>query len=116
MADYKAYDVKNLAKAPYVEYTVPVKKGENKIDVRCLSSFPINPTYDLRVGVAIDNQPADIISVKTEATKGKWHETSIAGYSPATVDYKADKDGTVNIKVYLMDPGVVINDIVSTPI
>ena len=114
--DYKAYKANELAKTPFVEYSVPVKKGRNKIDVRCLSSFPLNPNYDLRVGVAVADVPAEVISVKTEATKGKWHETSIAGHSPATLEYDSDKDGEVNVKVYLMDPGVVVNDIVSTPL
>lgn len=114
--NHKAYEASELAKAPYVEYLVPVKQGENKIDVRCLSSFPLNPNYDLRVGVAVDEKSPEVISVKTEATKGKWHQTSIAGYSPATVGYTTSHDGDVKVKVYLLDPGVVVNDIVSAPI
>ena len=75
--DMKAYT--STAQAPYAEYQVPVKKGKNHFEVRCLPTFPINATYDLRVAVAIDGKTPVISSLKTVAMEGKWNTTVIQG-------------------------------------
>ena len=106
--DMTKYDAAN---APYVEYDVPVKAGQNTITVRCLPTFPINTSYDLRVAVSIDGAAPVTTSLKTIAMEGKWNTTIPRGYNDATAEYESAEDKTIKVRVALMDPGVVVNDI-----
>lgn len=111
-----AYTQQTLNKAPYAEYDVPVEAGNGKVVVRCLSSFPVNEKYDLRVAVSVDGNEPQVISVKTKAMDhygNDWHKTVLAGYSPAAVNYHSDSRRTAKVKVWLLDPGVAINDVQS---
>ena len=100
-----------VARAPWLEYDVPVKTGLNKIAVRCLPTFPVNTTYDMRVAVSVAGAAAKTISLKTVAQEGKWNTTVLQGFNDATVDYEATEDKTVKVRVSLLDPGVVVSDI-----
>ena len=102
---------------PYADYDVPVCQGRNAIEVRCLCSFPLNTSYDLRVGIAIGNEPTKVISVATRAMSNygnNWHKTVLKGYSPATVEYESPADTSIRVRIYFMDPGLVINGIRAT--
>lgn len=108
-----AYTSGRISQAPWAEYDVPVKAGKNSIQVRCLCTFPLNSTYDLRVGVSIDGKQAEVRSLKTTAMEGKWNTTVPQGFNDATIDYTADEDKTVKVRVSFMDPGVVLSEIYS---
>ncbi len=108
-----AYTSGRISQAPWAEYDVPVKAGKNSIQVRCLCTFPLNSTYDLRVGVSIDGKRAEVKSLKTTAMEGKWNTTVPQGFNDATIDYTADEDKTVKVRVSFMDPGVVLSEIYS---
>ena len=106
--DMTKYDV---SRAPFLEYEVPVRKGYNSISVRCLPTFPVNTTYDLRVALSIDGGAPKTLSLKTVATEGKWNQTVLQGFNDATVQHKSTKDGNVRLRVALLDPGVVVSDV-----
>ena len=106
--DMTKYDADN---APYVEYDVPVKAGDNTIVVRCMPTFPINTSYDMRVAVSVDNASPVTTSLKTTAMEGKWNTTVVQGFNDATSEYKSEEDKTIKVRVALLDPGVVVNDI-----
>ena len=111
--DMKAYT--SASSAPYAEYTVPVKKGLNVIQVRCLPTFPINTSYDLRAGISVDGKAASVISIKVSAMTDTWDETVALGFFPASVHYNSTEDGTVSVRVSFMDPGLCISAVASIP-
>lgn len=113
--DITAYGT--VATAPYADYDVPVSRGQNTIMVRCLCSFPLNPAYDLRVGIELPEAAPAVFSVKTKAMDNygnNWHKTVLKGYSPAEVRYESDADKTIRVRIYFMDPGLVVNDVYVT--
>ncbi|UKK51670.1 glycosyl hydrolase 115 family protein [Prevotella sp. E13-17] len=112
--DMKAYEDTQIAEAPYVDYEIPVKVGRNTIEVRCLSNFPINTDYDLRVALSIEGAWTNTQSLRTTAMKGKWHTTVAQGYNDATIDYESQEEKTIKLRISLMDPGVVISEIRNT--
>jgi hypothetical protein len=112
--DTKAYSGTNLSGAPYAEYDVNVKTGINTIQVRCLPSFPVNSSYDLRIAIAVDGSTPQVCSLKTTAMAGKWNTTVIQGFNDGTVNYTSTKNKTVKVRVYLLDPGVVLSEIDTT--
>lgn len=111
--DMKAYQT--ASSAPYVEYTMPVRKGLNVIQVRCLPTFPLNTTYDLRAGISVEGQAASVISIKVSAMTDNWDETVAQGYFPAAVHYTSTEDKTVKVRVSFMDPGLCVSAVASYP-
>ena len=111
--DLTAYT--SCSQAPYAEYSIPVQKGLNVIQVRCLPTFPLNTTYDLRVGISVDGKTPSVLSVKTTAMTTPWDETVVQGYMRAAVHYTSTKDQTVPVCVYFMDPGSTVCAMASIP-
>ncbi len=110
--DYTHYNSgSDLESAPYVQYSVPVRTGENTIEVRCLPTFPIHSGEDMRVAVSVNGGKANVISLKTEATVGKWNNTVMQGYNDATVTYTSENDDNVDVKVSLLDGGIAVSQI-----
>lgn len=109
--DETVYSADKAGSAPYAEYDVEVKSGANMISARCLPTFPINSSFDLRVAISVDGGEPQVCSLKTTATEGKWNTTVLQGFNDATVTYNADEDKTVSVRVYMLDPGVVLSEI-----
>ena len=114
--DMTAYGADRLDSAPYAEYEIAVRRGINTIEARCLPTFPVNAAYDLRIAISVDGGEAEIRSLKTTAMEGKWNRTSIQGYNEGAVVYDSDSDKTVTVRVWMLDPGVVLSEIHSTPL
>ena len=111
--DLTAYT--SCSQAPYAEYSAPVQKGLNVIQVRCLPTFPLNTSYDLRVGISVNGNTPTVLSVKTTAMTTPWDETVVQGYLRAAVHYTSTKDQTVPVRVYFMDPGSTVCALASIP-
>lgn len=107
--DMNAYT--DVSKAPFAQYCVDVKPGNNRIHVRMLPTFPINSSYDLRVAVAIDGQRPVVHSIKTVATRGNWNTNVLQGYADVVADYTSVDSRSIDLRVSFMDPGVVMSQI-----
>ena len=106
--DYTHY---SPADAPYLEYSVPVKAGLNEIEARFLPVFPIHSGDPLEVAISINGSEPIKTSLKTQAMEGKWLTTTLRGYNDACVSHKAEADGMAAVRVYLLDPGLVLSQI-----
>lgn len=111
--DMNAYA--STSQAPYAEYSVPVRKGLNVIQARCLPTFPINSTYDLRAAISVDGGTASTISIKVGAMTSVWDETVAQGYYPASVHYVSDRDKEVPVRIHFMDPGLTVSAVAGIP-
>lgn len=110
--DYTSYSAeKDLDSAPYVKYSVPVKAGMNSIEVRFLPTFPVHSGQSLNVALAVNGGKCSVHSLKTVATEGKWNTNVLRGYNDATLTYDAPEDGTADLTVYLLDPGIAVSGI-----
>ncbi len=112
--DMTQYSSTNLDAAPYVEYDVTLKPGINDIAARCVPNFPINSNYDARVAISVDGAKATTKSLKLVATEGVWNTAVLQGFVEAKVSHKVDEEKTVKVKVYLLDPGIVLSDVYVT--
>ena len=111
------YSKLHLASAPYAEYNVPVKSGTNYIAVRCLPSFPIHSGMSLRCAVSVSNKAPVVHDLTLTAESNPWNTYVIQGFSEANETYESDIDTTIPVRVYFMDPGLVVSEIdVTMPI
>lgn len=111
--DYTRYTFSNYTAAPFTDYQVTLKQGTNVLSIRCLPTFPIHPDYELRIGAKIGEQPIDIQSIATVAMKAKWNTTVVEGFVDVEKEIIVDNDQTINVRIYFLDPGVVLSSIVT---
>jgi len=109
--DLTAYSSGSLSSAPSAEYDIPVGAGVNIIKVRCLPTFPLNSSYDLRYAVSIDGGSATVQSIKTTAQTSAWDTNVLRGWAGGSHSYVSDAEKTVRVKIYFLDPGLVLSDI-----
>jgi len=109
--DLTAYSSGSLSSAPSAEYDVPVGAGVNIIKVHCLPTFPLNSSYDLRYAVSIDGGSATVQSIKTTAQTSAWDTNVLRGWAGGSHSYVSDAEKTVRVKIYFLDPGLVLSDI-----
>lgn len=102
------------ADAPYVEYSVPVKAGENTITPHFLPTFPLHAGGTLRYAAqltATQSSPS-VYSIATTATSSVWSQNVLRGWATGkSLSYEATTDGTVTLRLYLMDPGIALCEI-----
>ncbi|MBR1800273.1 MAG: glycosyl hydrolase 115 family protein [Bacteroidaceae bacterium] len=104
----------NATDAPYIDYALPVKAGMNTITLRFLPTFPLHAGGTLRYGIQYltTGGKASTFSIATTATSSTWNQNVLRGWSTGkSHEYEADEDGTLSIRVYLMDPGIALSEI-----
>jgi hypothetical protein len=95
----------------YTTYAVNLAKGEYKIIVKCLPDFSMNSSKQLRYGIAINGEPEQIVNVYCETESKAWEQNVVNGFSYGTTMHVIKTGGKTNIKLFLKDPGLVINTI-----
>ncbi len=97
---------------PYVEYEIPVKKGDNTITVMCVPAFPLNKDYRLRYTISIGGGKSETKRVDAEVGGDAWSQNVLKGYTQNTTShYVAQQDGKVLVRVSFPDPGLAIQGI-----
>ena len=109
--DMRAYGWDEQQEAPYVEYDIPVRMGNNHIELRCLPTFPLNSKYDLRLVLSVDDKMKAETSIKTMAGSRQWNKAVVQGYCTSSMDYVSEKAGIVRLRVSMLDPGIVLSKI-----
>ena len=110
--DLTTYSSSSLSSAPSAEYDIEVGKGVNIIKVRCLPTFPLNSSYDLRYAISIDGQTATVQSIRTTAQSSAWDTNVLRGWAGGSHSYVSSEAKTIRVRIYFMDPGLVLSDIV----
>ena len=105
-------DMTNYTKAddaPWVEYELPLQKGTHNITVKCLPTFPLNAEHaTLRIAMKVADGAYEQFSIKNTATQGEWNTNVLQGFVARTKQFKATADGTVTLRLALMDPGIAV--------
>ena len=109
-----AYTTSNITTAPYAEYIVPVKKGTNTIDIRCLPTFPLYQDLQLRFAASVGNGTPTFFNIRTEAETGAWDTNVLRGYANGIITYQSTEDKTITIRVYFPDPGLIVSSLIIT--
>jgi len=93
-------------KSPILEYDIyTFTEGEAKIDFNCIPSNPINAEYGLRLAVSVDDGKPIIAGIE-----GGRDVMSNLMKIKATLD--VGKEGPHTLKVWMVDPGVIIDKII----
>lgn len=101
------------ANAPSMEYDFHAfSKGAAKIQVYCLPNQSVGSDDVIRYAVSIDNGTPTIVNIGAGAGAGQWTTNVNRSAAIGTTSLSIPTDGKHVLKVWFVDPGLVVDKIV----
>ena len=107
--DTPSYD--DVNEAPCVEYELDLKDGDSRIEVRTLPTLHVYEGRDARYAVQLDDRAPEVFSIHTDDFSAEWRWNVLRGYSFRTIDVNGVSAGKHRLKVYPLDPGIVLQEV-----
>ncbi len=99
--------------APLLEYRVYVRSGgAGTVEAYLAPSLPIVPARGLRYAVSVDEAPPSIVDVGTDPSTREWARSVVDNIRIARSPVTFPGPGAHVIKVWGVDPGLVLQKIV----
>ena len=110
----KTFNQQNIDQSPYADYRLQVKKGKNIIEVKCLPDFPVNTHLKLRYALSVNRGTPEFVSIATVSGTKVWAKDVLRGYATGKTVYDSPDNGSILVRIYFPDPGLVVNSIAVT--
>ncbi|MDR1336129.1 MAG: glycosyl hydrolase 115 family protein, partial [Tannerella sp.] len=114
--DMTVYGAGNITSAPYVDYRLPVAKGENGILVKCFPTFPLYEGKSLCYAISIDGGTPEFVTVGNGLGGGnelgenaRWIMDVRRSYTAGETVYQSDEDKEVDVRIYFAEPGLALS-------
>lgn len=96
----------------YLEYKFyTYSKGPAEITAFTLPTEPVNNKHGMRIAVSFDHGQKHIISYQTKAGSKQWQQNVLSNHARCSLNYNFSTTGWHTIKIYPLDPGVVLDQI-----
>lgn len=111
--DTPSYSEKDLESAPYVEYTLDLKEGDTTIEIRTLPTLHVYEGRDARYAVRLGDAASapEVFSIHAGDFSAEWRRNVLRGYASRTIRIPSSCIGRQHLKIYLLDPGIVLQEI-----
>jgi hypothetical protein len=109
--DGPAFTPEQIQQAPYVEYRTKLPAGTHQLAVRTLPTFHLYDGRGLRYAISVDGSAPQVVDLHTPADSKDWKVNVLRGYTEGRTQYAQTKSGKATIRIYLLDPGVVFNQL-----
>ncbi len=101
----------NFTTQPFLEYKLPVTAGTHTLFVKCLPTQSVNGSGQLRYAISVNGDTPQVVNVHTESESNVWKQNVLRGYSLGKTIHTIQQSGTCNIRIYLLDEGLVLNQL-----
>jgi hypothetical protein len=103
---------KNSSRLEYSVYTV--SSGEASIELTLSPTLAFMPDRGLRLAVSVDEEAPQIVDLKLPVGDGKedWGKTVQEAVRKVTTKHRIDKPGAHLIKIWMIDPAIVLQRVV----
>lgn len=99
-------------KAGYVGYEFySLTNAAPNVSVFTLPTHPLNKSHSMRYGVSIDDGAITTIDFKTIGRSEEWKQNVLRNLAVKTVSFPVLKPGKHTLKIYAIDPGVILDRI-----
>jgi hypothetical protein len=109
--DTPSYGISDIEAAPYVEYTLDLKAGDNTIELRTLPTLHVYEGREARYAASIDGAEAEVFSIHTDDFSAEWRRNVLHGYSTRKIQVNMPEDGKHTLRISFLDPGIVLQQI-----
>ncbi len=107
--DTPSYQQENIKAAPYAEYELDLQAGDATIEIRTLPTLHVYDGRDIRYAVQLGDSAPTIFSIHANDFTAEWRWNVLRGYASRSLPITAT--GHQRLRIYLLDPGVVLQDI-----
>ncbi|QJD95239.1 hypothetical protein HH214_04780 [Mucilaginibacter robiniae] len=101
--------IKSRPVVAYNFYTFDSSPAEVK--VYTLPTFPLNKNFKMRYAVSVDDGPVSIFDFKTVGRSEEWKQNVLSNSTMRSMHISALKLGKHVLRIYMIDPGVVLDRI-----
>ncbi|WP_430814201.1 glycosyl hydrolase 115 family protein [Carboxylicivirga sp. RSCT41] len=99
-------------KAAWIEYAIAVEKDCSEIEIRTLPTQRVHDGRTLSYAVSVNGAKPQIFDVQADEFTPEWQDNVIRGFTSRKITSPAKKGEKIDLKIYFLDPGLVIRDIV----
>ncbi len=85
--------------------------GTPSVIVFTLPTHPINNNYSARYAVSIDDGPLKIVDIRTFGRGEEWKQNVLRNRTERKIEMPFLKAGKHTLKIYAVDPGVLLDEI-----
>jgi len=82
-----------------------------RITVYTIPSQPLNNNFSMRYGISVDDGPLTIVDFKTVGRSEEWKENVLRNRAERTIQLPHLNKGSHTLKIYAIDPGVILDEI-----
>jgi len=102
----------DLSKAGVLSYQFDFKTpGEHQIVVKCLPTQGIFSGSKVRYAIAVNGEKPQVINISPPSENNTWKQNVLQGFATGETKHQIAAPGKTTIKIYLLDPGIVINQL-----
>jgi len=98
----------NCSYAVYDFYTFA--KANAALTVFSLPTHPLNNQYSMRYALSVDDGPIQLVDFKTVGRSEEWKQHVLRNRAERTVRFSMLEKGAHRLKIFCVDPGVVLQD------
>jgi hypothetical protein len=100
------------ANSPYVEYDFyTLTAASPTVTVSTLPTHPVTSQHGMRYAVSIDDGPVEVVDCETFGRSEEWKENVLENSAERQLKYQQTDKGKHSLKIYMIDPGVVLDRI-----
>lgn len=101
-----------IQEASWVEYETELEAGDYRLCVRCMPTHRIHKGRGVRIGIAAGGREPVLKDLHASEWSAAWSENVVRGYSETEMDLHQETAGKAVIRIYLPEPGVVLQRLV----
>jgi hypothetical protein len=100
--------------APFLEYEIFTETVTQNatLNLIAIPSHPITTDSELRIAVQWNDNPIEIINFKTEGRSDIWKQNVLSNKAVTSLPITLDKEGKQNLKIYMVDSGLLLDYII----
>ena len=107
--DTPSYQLENIKAAPYTEYELDLQTGDTIIEIRTLPTLHVYDGRDIRYAVQLGDSAPTIFSIHANDFTAEWRWNVLRGYASRSLPITVT--GHQRLRIYLLDPGVVLQEV-----
>ena len=100
-----------VSEAPYVEYDVDMAPDGGTIEIRTLPTLHVYEGRDARYAVQLADGEPQVFSIHADDFTAEWRWNVLRGYASRTIRVQGDCLGRQRLRIYFLDPGIVLQEV-----